>query len=382
MSETRRKKLAVIGRGTAGCLSISHFQRWTDWDIDWYFDPNIKPQAVGEGSTALLPNVLFENLNFTITELETIYGTLKGGIKKFNWGKVQKEFIHPFPGNVHGYHFNAVKLQELIIDKLKKHPRVKFKEQNVEEDSVDSDFVMNCSGAPKESDDRFEYSNYIPVNSAYVTQCYWEGVKFEYTLTIARPYGWVFGIPLLNRCSIGYMFNSTINNVDEVKEDVKHVFEQFKLTPSQDTNFLRFNNYYRKQNSTGRCFYNGNASFFLEPLEATSISFMNQITKTAHEHWYNKKTLEVANDEYLQSIKHIENVIMLHYAAGSTFNTDFWSFAQQRGRDNFFKFIKSDTFKSIRNSNFLNVPQIGTWPPYSFNLNIKNLGLSKYLNVL
>ncbi|NBW57792.1 hypothetical protein EBR43_08415, partial [bacterium] len=189
MKEKRRKKLAVIGRGTAGCLSIAHFQRWSDFDIEWYFDPNIKPQAVGEGSTASLPYNLFDYLNFTIVDLEKIHGTLKGGIKKTNWG--YKDYIHPFPGNVHGYHFNAVKLQEMIIDKLSNHPRIKITEKNVSDDSIDSDFVMNCMGAPKEKDERFIYSNHIPVNSAYVTQCYWEGVKFEYTLTIARPYGWV-----------------------------------------------------------------------------------------------------------------------------------------------------------------------------------------------
>jgi hypothetical protein len=52
------KKISFIGRGTAGCLSILHFLRWTDWEIDWYFDNDIKPQAVGEGATLALPRVL------------------------------------------------------------------------------------------------------------------------------------------------------------------------------------------------------------------------------------------------------------------------------------------------------------------------------------
>lgn len=60
------KKLAIIGAGTAGCLTVSHFLRFTDWTIDWYIDSSIKPQAVGEGSNLILPKALYNNVNFTI----------------------------------------------------------------------------------------------------------------------------------------------------------------------------------------------------------------------------------------------------------------------------------------------------------------------------
>jgi len=50
-----KKKLAIIGKGTAGCYALSHFMRWTDWEIDLIHDPDIKPQAVGEGSDLVLP---------------------------------------------------------------------------------------------------------------------------------------------------------------------------------------------------------------------------------------------------------------------------------------------------------------------------------------
>ena len=32
------KKITIIGRGTAGCVAVTHFLRWTDWEIDWVFD--------------------------------------------------------------------------------------------------------------------------------------------------------------------------------------------------------------------------------------------------------------------------------------------------------------------------------------------------------
>jgi hypothetical protein len=366
------KKIAIIGRGTAGCYAASHFLRWTDWEIDWYFDPKISPQAVGEGSTLDFPKDLDLNLGFNVSELESIYGTAKAGIKKVNWGP-GKEFVHTFPGGHVGYHFNAVLLQEWIISKLKTNRRVAFFEKNVTADVVDADYVMDCSGKPSNFD-KFTMSEYIPVNSVHVTQCFWEGVKFQYTLTIARPYGWVFGIPLLNRCSIGYMYNNNINTLEEVKEDVKQIFKDYNLTPSDTTNSFSFKNYYRNVNYEGRVAYNGNTSFFLEPLEATSINFMNRNQRRAFDYWHFNKSLEETNKEYSDEIKEIENVIMLHYAAGSIYETKFWEEAQQRGYKNFLSLLMNPRFREI-----LNTPDesmhYGTWNKRSFHQNLPALDL-------
>ena len=101
-------------------------------------------------------------------------------------------------------------------------------------------------------------STKIPVNNAYVTQCNWGNIRLDHSLTIARPYGWVFGIPLQNRVSIGYLFNDKFNTVEDIKEDVKYIFERFNLTPTDKTNHIKFSNYYRKENFTNKMAYAGN----------------------------------------------------------------------------------------------------------------------------
>ena len=58
------KKISIIGRGTAGCLAVAHFLHFTDWPIDFYYDNQIKPQAVGEGSNLTLPMRLNQTINF------------------------------------------------------------------------------------------------------------------------------------------------------------------------------------------------------------------------------------------------------------------------------------------------------------------------------
>jgi len=380
------KKLAIIGRGTAGSLAALHFLRYTDWDIDWYFDNDIKPQAVGEGSLLNLPDILRNCLDFQHHDLLKIDGTFKSSIYKEGWGN-GKAFHHPFPPPELAYHFNANKLQDYILSEVKHNQRLSIKEHNINHDEIDSNFIMDCSGRPENYDD-FYLSKYIPVNSVHVNQCYWDYPKFQYTLTIARPYGWVFGIPLQNRCSIGYMYNNNINTLEEVKEDIKEIFKQYNLIPSEHTNSFNFKNYYRKQNFNGRVAYNGNASFFLEPLEATSIVTMDLINRYSFDLWNN--TVENANYIYITIIKEIESMIMLHYFAGSIYDTDFWVYAGNRGKKCMLesltqkKFILHKEFHEMLciDSICKDNKAFGTWFLRQFRQNIIGLDIKEKLDNL
>ena len=52
------KKVAVIGRGTAGCFSAMKLSATENLDVDLYYDSTIPVQSVGEGSTLRLPQML------------------------------------------------------------------------------------------------------------------------------------------------------------------------------------------------------------------------------------------------------------------------------------------------------------------------------------
>jgi len=265
-------------------------------------------------------------------------------------------------------------------------PRVNLIDKNVgSHDELDSDFIFDCKGFPKEFSEHHK-SEYISVNAVYVTQCFWDFPKFDYTLTIAMPHGWVFGIPLNNRCAIGYMYNDQISTLDEVKEDVKNVFDRFGLNPSEKTLELHFNNYYRKQNFTKRAAYSGNTSFFLEPLEATSIGFMDNIQRMTYGYLFNGNSLDLVNSSYTQFIQEIENIIMLHYFAGSKHKTPFWEYAQDRGQKCMEKAVKNPRFKEFYKDskeydfkNYLNTPiekmMYGSWDKRIMNMNLQSLDL-------
>ena len=324
------KKISVIGRGTVGCLGVSHFLKYTDCEIDWVYDPSISTTAVGEGTTLSTPQSLQNNLNWFWKDIKEIGATPKTGIYKENWSRYKPSYIHPFPvGNV-GIHFNALDFQDKVFKQLSKESRINIVEDNITDfEGLDTDHVLVCAGTPKNKEDLVEHTE-IPVNCAYVTQCFWDYPRFDYTLTIARPYGWVFGIPLQNRCSIGYLYNKDINTLEEVKQDVQTIFEDYNLNPSDITNHINFSNYSRKVNHTKKVAYSGNASFFLEPLEATSLVLAENVFRLSYSTWFEDWDINIANQAYAREIYDIKAMICLHYLAGSCFYTPFWLQAKEK----------------------------------------------------
>lgn len=388
-----KKKIAIIGKGTAGCYAAGYFCKHTDWDLDWYFDDSIPPQSVGEGSTLTFPDALYENIDFLQQDLPLIDGGLKSGILKEGW--VKEPYMHGFPPPHYGYHFNAVKLQNLTVERLTlKYPeRIKFIPKNVTTTEVEADFIMDCSGKPNAyNSDEFTTVEGIPVNSVYVTQCFWDEMKFDYTLATARPHGWVFGIPLQNRCSIGYMYNNKHSSLEQVKEDVKVIFENNNLVPSEVTNNFSFRNYVRKNNFVDNIAYNGNASFFLEPLEATSIDTMEAIQEMALLLWTGEKTIEESNARYTELLKETETVIMMHYYASEVYDGPFWEEARAKATKVMVESIKDPRFVAIldKSHDWVQVGKFlrksfypyGTWYLPNFRINLDGLGIYKKLKSL
>jgi len=384
------KKISVVGRGTVGCLSVAHFLKHTNLEIDWIFDPNIPAAAVGEGTSLIFPKELLKVFNWQHDSLLKIKGTVKQGIYKENWGRGES-FLHPFPIDSVGMHLSAVDFQNEVFELVANNSRINVIENKVTDlKNIDSDYVMSCTGSKKSLDDNYvEHSN-IPVNSAFVTHCFWDYPKFTYTLTIARPWGWVFGVPLQHRCAIGYLYNDNFVNLDEIKNDVREVFKQYNLVPSNKTNHIKFKNYSRLNNFSDRVAYNGNASFFLEPLEATSTGFAAYINRYAFDVWSGSLSVEEANTWYNEEISDIESMICLHYLSGSTFKNDFWDFATSLAENKIEKEFAYQTkfakfvLHSLNENNVLfpTGDNIGSWPELSYNINIKKLNLEKRIRLL
>jgi len=154
------------------------------------------------------------------------------------------------------------------------------------------------------------------------------------------------------------------------------------LHPSDDENNFYFNNYYRKNNFNKKVVHNGNASFFLEPMEATSIGNVEEVNKMALQYWKNSIDRSVMEKAYYRNITRIEAMIAIHYLVDSPFETDFWKFANKKATTRLKEIFKNDEeFReylfTVLNSkkDSLNLPELGTWGKWSWNENVDGLAV-------
>jgi len=386
------KKLIIIGRGTAGAQAAMHMNAWTkdQFEIEWVFDDSIPPQSVGEGATVQLPANLMSTEGFTYSQLDQLGGSLKTGIYKSGWGASGKEFYHDFFPPTLSIHFQAHLLHKYALERL--DGQIKIDNRFVGNSAdLDADFIFDCSGTPKEFGLAFKPTNNIPVNTAKVWQCPWDKPEFTHTLAIARPYGWVFGIPLTNRCSIGYIYNKDFATPEQIEEDVQEVFDKYGVTPGPDGNYIEFKSYWRRRNFSGRTGYNGNASFFLEPLEATSTATMDLCQRKMFDWMYGNLSADQANADYYEFMRQTELMIMLHYWAGSAWKNEFWDYAESKA-DEVFNVLHKNDQRLKDKFNYAIAQQksasliddqsspYSTWAGSSFAVHLRELGIQDKVN--
>jgi hypothetical protein len=375
------RKLSIIGRGTAGCLSALHFSN-RGYDVDWYYDPNTPALSVGEGTDLILPRYLGIEMGMNHEDFIKLDGHYKHGVEKINWGKTP--FTHQFGPDTIGWHVNANKLQNYIIDYVK--DKVNIIEKKIEHKDIDN-YIIDCSGKPLNSTELEPTP--IPVNKSYIVQCPWDKPRFNKTLAIAKSYGWVFLIPLQNRCSVGYLYNSKYVNFDHLKQELNDILKEYDLTPTSN-NTVDFNNYYRSENFNEKVSYNGNASFFLEPMEATSLSTSILLLRWISELFYSygkgygekcENKYQIANNKYKIYLEETIDIIMLHYLIEPPIQNEFWNYANHSANEWFNNRFKN--YPKIRLSIDTNpdpILEYSTWFKGNFIQNIKGLNIQEKLN--
>lgn len=339
-----KKKIAVIGVGSAGIVSLGHFCTWLDnsWEITSIYDPSIQTLGIGESTNSNFVTVLENAMDFTYEfDMKEIDATLKYGTKFIDWR--DEAWVNPLIEGSVALHFNTNKLKEFALPRLEKKWPNKFKilEGTVSELSQTSqfasvtvddvahnfDYVIDCRGFPT------DYSDYTYSDCSLVNHCLVHANptnNFEqYTEHRATKNGWMFGVPLTTRTSYGYLYNDTFTTKEDAITDMADILGISK----QDliTNEFIFKPYYANKILDGRILKNGNKALFFEPISATSIWMYVAIC-----HLFLRKIVlnDISEKEYNSAIKYdlqsIETVIRYFYHGGSTFTTKFWGESKSR----------------------------------------------------
>ncbi len=318
MTQQRRNKLAVIGAGNAGCITALHFKyHKPDLEIDLYHNSECHPiELVGQGTTVAIADLLSRTLDLNWVD-NKIGATFKTGVLYKNWGKKKDQFFHDFysMGNI-AFHYTPQKLSNLVLSS----GLFNVKEQEIKnpEKEIDADFIIDCRG--KKIVDRNNVDPIVnPLNSVLLTSL--PKKELSFTEAVATPNGWTFVVPLEDKLSLGYLYNSGITSKKKATKDFQERFEVKEIEHS-----MKFSNYCTINPFVGeRTLLNGNACVFIEPLEATATGLYLYIARIGYDRFINKVDIPNCLNCLHKNVDCIENFILWHYMTGSKFNSPFWS---------------------------------------------------------
>ena len=354
------RKIAVVGRGTAGCLaaaSVTRLHPDSDHELHHIYDSRIPVIGVGEGSW---PSLVQELRRLTGLPHETVQQRLKGtrkyGVEFEGWCRRHLDFTHYFtPQQVsYAYHLSADSMADLLqegararhidakvlnIARVEGGAQVEFEGLAPER----YDLVFDARGFPRElHPDRHIDISFIPTNTAVIRRCpaivkgERDGpvLRHTYTRAVARPHGWIFIIPLTVHTSYGYIFNREISGLAEVESDFDAFLDADGVTEFEQRAVIPFPNFVHRRIYDGAVARIGNAATFMEPLEATAIvSAQFQIgmvlrmrLNRAVEHL--ERDAPVVNRFLVNNMLCYGLFVGWHYSCGSRYDSRFWRHAR------------------------------------------------------
>jgi tryptophan halogenase len=357
-------RIAVLGGGTAGFIAAAHLtRRLPRAELLHVFDSRIPTIGVGEGTTPRFPLWFEEVTGLGLSHLAEHCGaTLKKGTRFDGWGSDGSEFLHRFqPVWLIGYHFDAAE----VVRVLREHVRAERIDARVEalrtstrgvrvqldDDTTHlCDYVFDARGFPWPMDgangaaEDLIQLDWIPTGRAILRRLSPQRLSGA-TRAAARPHGWIFQIPLRDWTSCGYIFNPHISSDAEVEADFTAFLQAEGVSTWEQRGVLNFPNFLRCRMFDGRVFRIGNASCFLEPLEATAIGTaivqIRSATRWIVEHRRKRSAdpdeVEDFNSEMLSYVCCDSLFLAWHYACGSRWDTPFWQYARrgiERARNN------------------------------------------------
>jgi tryptophan halogenase len=342
-----KKRLGVIGVGTAGIASISHIIPWLGnvWDVVSIYDPSTPILGIGESTNPNFISTLENGTGFNLTtDLDQIDGTLKFGTKYINWREY--DWVNPLFGAGHALHFNNFKLKEFAFERFKKLWPEKFKVLEgkvtdvtnefqcvhvIVDNTVEKfDYVIDCRGFPSDYTS-YNISDCSPLNRCFVySMPPYMADQFLCTEHIATKHGWTFGIPLTTRHTYGYLFNDSISTEEQVLDDMSTMF--LTNVTKDDLKEYKFKSYYTKKVLDKRILKNGNRALFFEPLSASSIFCYIEIAELFLHHLNKQEKYNemFVNTEFTKLAKSLEDMLSFLYHGGTNFDTEFWKYAKDK----------------------------------------------------
>jgi tryptophan halogenase len=198
--------------------------------------------------------------------------------------------------------------------------------------NIDGDLFIDCTGfrglliedALNTGYD--DWSEWLPCDRAVAMQTESVADPIPYTRSIAHGSGWQWRIPLQHRVGNGLVYCSDYLSDDEATA-LLHRHTTGK--PTTDPRLIRFQTGQRKQYWNKNCVAIGLSSGFIEPLESTSIHFIQNgllwLLLMFPSHGIADSVRNEYNAKLRREAEHIRDFIVLHYHLTERNDTEFWN---------------------------------------------------------
>jgi len=390
-----KKKLAVIGAGSAGIQTLCHFLYWLpshEWEVTLIYNPDIPALGIGESTNGSFTGTIKLGLDFELSDFPDIDATFKYGTRYVNWR--DHSFVGALIVGSYALHFNTNKLKDFAISRFHKvwgekfneiHTNVNDIQQTSELVSVftddkvhEFDYVINCTGFPKDFNNHDVYKDHI-VNHGLIHNIPGDFSSMQFTDHVATQDGWMFKVPLSTRLSHGYLFNDNITTVEEAKVNfAKEIGVEVSDLQDIEYSFTAFINNNIIDN---RVCNNGNQAFFFEPMFANSLMNYNLFSRNFYDVIVGNSTPEIANRRCLKQCYDTRDTLYFKYHGGSIHDTDFWKKAKEYKTswltsETFYELKKVATVNNEAGWEKLNSPILYSW--YAWTKFDKELGYNYF----
>lgn len=159
-----------------------------------------------------------------------------------------------------------------------------------------------------------DWSDYLPVDRAWAVPTAKGGEFTPYTRSTAHVAGWQWRIPLQHRTGNGHVYSSRFMDDDTARDILLNNLDAPAL---KDPMLIRFTTGHRNRFWDKNCICVGLSSGFLEPLESTSINFIQTGIMRLLELFPSRDIDPFLRDEYnartLAAYETVRDFIILHY---------------------------------------------------------------------
>lgn len=194
-----------------------------------------------------------------------------------------------------------------------------------------ADFFVDCTGfralliGAALGQGYTDWSHWLPVDSAWAVPSRATGDITPYTRSTALAAGWQWRIPLQHRTGNGHVYASGLMD-DGAARDL--LLSNLDGEPLKDPMLIRFKTGHRNRFWDRNCICVGLSSGFLEPLESTSINFIQLGIIRLLELFPSRACEQLLVDEYnartLESYERVRDFIILHYCQNQRTDSELW----------------------------------------------------------